>query len=211
MVLQVSEREKSFDRVVWPPHLDAQPDNLAAAGLYYVGPGDRVKCAFCGGKLKNWQPQDLPIEEHCNYFPDCPFVQSNENQPSILCKSIHRKKELDKYVSSDELMKQYEEQRLWRKTLKKMGYCKSIVKKAEERCMRSEINVCLESILTEIQLIEKENFFGTGDHATEELDEGVESGEGQEDVTPSEETMDVDELVRKLEQECKWMFFLSSC
>jgi hypothetical protein len=73
--VQVEERKKSFYGVDWPRDIDEQPDKLVKAGLYYVGPGDRVKCAFCGGKLKNWLPKDSAIKEHIRHFPDCSLVQ----------------------------------------------------------------------------------------------------------------------------------------
>ncbi|XP_045870492.1 baculoviral IAP repeat-containing protein 3 [Meles meles] len=57
----------------WP--LTSPPaQDLARAGFYYVGPGDRVACFACGGKLSNWEPSDSALSEHLRHFPDCPFV-----------------------------------------------------------------------------------------------------------------------------------------
>ena len=66
---QLEERTKTFLGVGWSQELSAQPAKLAKAGFYYVGPADRVKCGYCGGKLKKWLPEDSPIEEHVKHFP----------------------------------------------------------------------------------------------------------------------------------------------
>lgn len=52
------------------------PMDLAKAGFYYVGPGDRVACFACGGKLSNWEPKDDAMSEHLRHFPNCPFVEN---------------------------------------------------------------------------------------------------------------------------------------
>lgn len=51
------------------------PSELAEAGLYYIGPKDRVQCPFCRGKLINWEQGDKPFLEHLKHFPLCSFVQ----------------------------------------------------------------------------------------------------------------------------------------
>ena len=142
-------RRQSFLGIDWPCHLDATPDKLTKAGFYYNGPPDRVKCAYCGGKLKNWQPRDSAIEEHINYFPDCEFVQNIEKQMAVLSKNIRSKTMQLDCVSSKELMRQHAEERtkthqstpgeLWRKTLKKMHYRSSIIKTAEHRLARKTV------------------------------------------------------------------------
>ena len=72
----------------WPPALRQQPDELADAGFYYIGCSDQVeyimveqilshtlsfnlnvallqvKCFYCDGGLRNWQPEDAPWVEH---------------------------------------------------------------------------------------------------------------------------------------------------
>ena len=48
----------------------------AAAGFYYIGPGDRVRCAFCINVLKLWDKGDIPLDEHRSAFPDCPFMMN---------------------------------------------------------------------------------------------------------------------------------------
>jgi E3 ubiquitin-protein ligase XIAP len=58
----------------WPESSPIRPQRLAAAGLFYFGQGDSVRCAFCEGVLKRWVPGDDPMEEHSKFFPRCPFV-----------------------------------------------------------------------------------------------------------------------------------------
>ncbi|XP_054837585.1 baculoviral IAP repeat-containing protein 7 [Eublepharis macularius] len=59
----------------WPDSAAVSPADLAAAGFFFVGPGDRVKCFCCGGVLYEWVAEDDPIEEHRKFFPMCPFIQ----------------------------------------------------------------------------------------------------------------------------------------
>lgn len=61
---------------MWPLTF-LSPSELARAGFYYVGPGDRVACFACGGKLSNWEPKDDALSEHRRHFPDCPFLETS--------------------------------------------------------------------------------------------------------------------------------------
>jgi len=52
--------------------------------LYCVsGYGDYVRCFFCGGGLRNWEPGDDPWVEHARWFPRCIFVKQNKGQTFI--------------------------------------------------------------------------------------------------------------------------------
>lgn len=62
----------------WPAETPVAPEALAAAGLYYLGVGDCVRCAFCQGTLKQWEAGDDPSYEHKKFFPNCPFVLGND-------------------------------------------------------------------------------------------------------------------------------------
>ncbi|XP_073437012.1 baculoviral IAP repeat-containing protein 7 isoform X4 [Dendrobates tinctorius] len=63
---------------VWPGPSSICPRDLARAGFYYLGPGDRVQCFCCGGVLRCWEPGDEPQDEHHKFFPSCPFVLGRE-------------------------------------------------------------------------------------------------------------------------------------
>ena len=47
---------------------------MKAAGLEYVGDGDRVRCKECGFEKSGWTPDINPAQIHKNERPDCPFV-----------------------------------------------------------------------------------------------------------------------------------------
>ena len=68
-----SRRLRSF--VDWPTGSCVRPEVLAKSGLYYLGVTDRVKCAFCNGVLRNWEPGDDPTVEHRKFFPKCVFLR----------------------------------------------------------------------------------------------------------------------------------------
>ncbi|KAI7794414.1 putative baculoviral IAP repeat containing 7 [Triplophysa rosa] len=58
----------------WPTGASVQPDTLARAGFFYTGHGDNVKCFYCDGGLRNWEPGDDPWQEHAKWFPQCEYL-----------------------------------------------------------------------------------------------------------------------------------------
>ena len=76
----------------WTKDEIVSPVDLVKAGLFYCGPGDRVKCAFCGGILYNWITGDIPLKEHLKHFPfcKCDKVRAGEilNQDYTNCTSV---------------------------------------------------------------------------------------------------------------------------
>ncbi|CAL4059467.1 unnamed protein product, partial [Meganyctiphanes norvegica] len=68
---QESERVLTF--INWP-HDFVQPNDLVAAGLFYLRSKDLCSCAFCHGILGDWQEGDIPYKEHKKYFAHCPFI-----------------------------------------------------------------------------------------------------------------------------------------
>jgi len=69
----VEARTRTFRE--WPPALRQQPAQLAEAGFFYIGLSDQVKCFYCDGGLRNWQPEDDPWTEHARWFSECGFVR----------------------------------------------------------------------------------------------------------------------------------------
>lgn len=63
----------------WPVALNQKPEKMASAGFFYTGEGDKTKCFFCDGGLKDWEKDDIPWEEHAQSFPNCQFVKDNFN------------------------------------------------------------------------------------------------------------------------------------
>lgn len=67
------QRLRSFQRNNgWPAPVP--PRKLAAAGFYFTGIGDTVKCFACDVSLAKWEAEDDPISEHVRNYPDCPFL-----------------------------------------------------------------------------------------------------------------------------------------
>ncbi|KAL4716153.1 hypothetical protein ACJJTC_013930 [Scirpophaga incertulas] len=59
----------------WPRCMRQKPEDLAEAGFYYTGQGDKTKCFYCDGGLKDWEDDDIPWEQHARWFNRCAYVQ----------------------------------------------------------------------------------------------------------------------------------------
>ena len=68
-----SKRLASFTN--WPNTAYGCPANLAKAGLYYLDIVDSVKCAFCNVILRDWNPDDDPVDVHLEFSPHCAFLK----------------------------------------------------------------------------------------------------------------------------------------
>lgn len=62
----------------WPSTAPVRPRDLAEAGLYYIGEGDRVQCFCCGGMLGGWEVGDTAWGEHSKHFPHCFFILGHD-------------------------------------------------------------------------------------------------------------------------------------
>ncbi|XP_064154525.1 baculoviral IAP repeat-containing protein 7 isoform X1 [Anguilla rostrata] len=67
----------------WPTGALVQPEVLASAGFFYTGHGDNVKCFYCDGGLRNWEPGDDPWQEHAKWFPRCEFLLQTRGQQYV--------------------------------------------------------------------------------------------------------------------------------
>ncbi|KAI0243054.1 Baculoviral IAP repeat-containing protein 7-B [Lamellibrachia satsuma] len=70
------ERHRLVTYANWPRDTNIEPEALAQAGLFYLCRADRVKCAFCYGILRNWEPSEEPMTKHRRLFPRCPFLRN---------------------------------------------------------------------------------------------------------------------------------------
>lgn len=59
----------------WPRSMRQKPEDLAEAGFFYTGQGDKTKCFYCDGGLKDWENDDIPWEQHARWFDRCAYVQ----------------------------------------------------------------------------------------------------------------------------------------
>ncbi|XP_021365080.1 baculoviral IAP repeat-containing protein 2-like [Mizuhopecten yessoensis] len=70
----IGKRNKSYE-TSWPRDFVLQtPYQLAEAGFFYTGETDTVRCHYCDGGLREWEPNDDPWTEHARWFPFCKFV-----------------------------------------------------------------------------------------------------------------------------------------
>lgn len=76
-----SARLKSFHD--WPKDKTQKPEQLSAAGLFYLHDLDRVVCFSCGGGLFEWTEADDPWEEHTFWYSDCYFVKLMKSEQYI--------------------------------------------------------------------------------------------------------------------------------
>jgi hypothetical protein len=76
-----SERLKSFTH--WPKYMLPTSKDMAKAGFYYLGQGDRVRCFTCGLVLRNWKPTDDAWNEHMTHATDCLFLTVDMRSTSI--------------------------------------------------------------------------------------------------------------------------------
>ncbi|XP_033739845.1 uncharacterized protein LOC117327115 [Pecten maximus] len=78
----VNQRLETFND--WPNDFVVQtPRQLAIAGFYYAGMTDTVRCHYCDGGLREWEPGDVPWVEHAKWFPHCKFVLKIKGLPFI--------------------------------------------------------------------------------------------------------------------------------
>lgn len=60
-------------------HKFIEPEALAKTGFYYIGPRDRVKCAFCRVIVDQWEPSDS-IDAHYYLSKNCPLLLGKETK-----------------------------------------------------------------------------------------------------------------------------------
>ncbi|XP_006885122.1 PREDICTED: E3 ubiquitin-protein ligase XIAP-like [Elephantulus edwardii] len=58
-------------------------EQLARAGFYALGEGDKVKCFHCGGGLTHWKPCEDPWEQHAKWYPGCKYLLEEKGHDYI--------------------------------------------------------------------------------------------------------------------------------
>ncbi|XP_020293742.1 baculoviral IAP repeat-containing protein 7-A-like [Pseudomyrmex gracilis] len=91
------QRLESFEN--WPVPSIIRPEHLALAGFYYLQYKDMVECAFCGGVLMNWKPNQDPNMSHRSCFPNCDFYKNEEQNESIINMEKHMTPVYPKYAA----------------------------------------------------------------------------------------------------------------
>ncbi|XP_046354778.2 putative inhibitor of apoptosis [Haliotis rufescens] len=63
----------------WPRrYVPKTPEELAAAGFFYIGSADRVTCFQCGITLRDWEEEHDPVAEHQRYSEHCQFIDKTD-------------------------------------------------------------------------------------------------------------------------------------
>lgn len=75
------KRIKSFRE--WPVQIVQKPRDLATAGFFYNGHGDRVTCYFCGLKLVQWKRLSHIWISHINQNINCDVLRLSVGQNYI--------------------------------------------------------------------------------------------------------------------------------
>lgn len=79
-MLREENRFSTFQGV-WVPYSQiVRSEDLARQGFFYIGPNDRVMCAFCEGILSRWSQGDRVEDEHARHFQTCSFVNGSETR-----------------------------------------------------------------------------------------------------------------------------------
>lgn len=58
----------------WPSTC-MKPERLAAAGFYYIGEGDKVRCFECYVEICQWMANDDPMVDHQRWSGRCRFIR----------------------------------------------------------------------------------------------------------------------------------------
>ncbi|XP_033739525.1 baculoviral IAP repeat-containing protein 2-like [Pecten maximus] len=86
---QVYKRRRTFRHENWPRNIVIQSnDQPAAAGFFYAGVGNTVRCHYCDRSLRDWEPADDPWVEHARWFPFCNFVLKMKGSGKILPRPV---------------------------------------------------------------------------------------------------------------------------
>lgn len=77
-ILEEPQMRRELERLQtflnWPADAPVTSGELAKAGFFFLGPGDKVQCFCCGGILRCWVHGDSPAAEHRRHFPTCNFI-----------------------------------------------------------------------------------------------------------------------------------------
>ncbi|ACF05377.1 IAP-3 [Adoxophyes orana nucleopolyhedrovirus] len=78
-----SEKQRLDTFHTWPQLMPIKPKQLAEAGFFYTGFGDKTKCFYCGGGVCKWELNDDPWEQHAIWFGNCTYVKIIKGQNFI--------------------------------------------------------------------------------------------------------------------------------
>lgn len=68
----------------WPSQIPQHREDMALAGLYYTGCGDRVRCAFCEVEIAGWTKDVEPFSRHKHDNPRCSFMEEIRHRAKMV-------------------------------------------------------------------------------------------------------------------------------
>ncbi|XP_065342052.1 baculoviral IAP repeat-containing protein 7-B-like [Cloeon dipterum] len=89
----LKSRQDSFKNL-WPRSHKQTSLELAQAGFFYTGIGDRVICFYCNLGLKDWDPNDDPFVQHCKWNSSCQYLLMRKGH-SFVEKVLHGNENLE--------------------------------------------------------------------------------------------------------------------
>ncbi|XP_061176472.1 baculoviral IAP repeat-containing protein 7-like [Saccostrea echinata] len=135
----------------WPSHLTQTPRDLSLAGFFYVGYGDYVRCFFCGGGLRNWEPGDDAWIEHARWFPKCPFLIQNQGQDFVRLVQNVQEEDFENNPSQEQTGNLTEiEQLPAAYEIYQMGYTWNTIKEAYRKLNKKKTDVTTAELIEEI-------------------------------------------------------------
>lgn len=80
--ITLESRMKTFED--WPVQISQTPKELAEAGFFYTGRGDKVLCFHCGLGLHSWMRNDDVWNMHAKFNAKCEFLQLKNDVTSSI-------------------------------------------------------------------------------------------------------------------------------
>jgi hypothetical protein len=136
----ISSRIESFKKC---PETYKLPQQLAAAGMYYMGEKDFTMCFVCDLKLHNWDASDDTWLEHTRWSPSCKYILYMKGQRYIdaVKKAVKKHNLMEKDLLKSEPAKK----------LLEMGYSSEQIKWANSK-IKVDANDC-NMVITEDMLL----------------------------------------------------------
>lgn len=77
-MMSFEKRKETFVNT-WPKQIYQIPRDLARAGFFYTGRGDKCTTFCCGRSVYQWDHRDDAVREHMKYSPTCLIPKLLEN------------------------------------------------------------------------------------------------------------------------------------
>lgn len=126
-----SSRLESFSD--WPTQFSQKKEDLAQAGMFYLGKGDQTKCFWCGGILADWEPGDEPVSEHRKWFKHCQWLEVIKSEPFFI-KALEREKASKEKSKTNTCKVPVQETCSPEELAKQIGFSPEVINKAAKKC-----------------------------------------------------------------------------